>query len=175
MITTLLKQLRLSQLLLLMGGPFVIALALLIGITALHAPAFSLLSLAHAMMLRSTCASTQGTQPNLCNQQNPAMQGCTQDAQTLEGVSVFTPQNALIGEVDLMHSTTCKTMWVRTIAYANAGDVQAIDATISLNDGQVQDHQTHRGHAGQRLVAATDMVQFSVFPKTLAGIFHLQG
>jgi hypothetical protein len=147
---------------------------LLIGTVALHLPGVSLFSFAHAMTRQATCASTQGTQQTLCNQQNPIEQGCTQDAQTVEKVSVFDPQNTLIGEVDLRHSQTCQAYWVRTIAYANASHVQAVDAIISLNNGTIQDRQNSTVPSGQSLVVFTDMVQPTMAFK-IAGAFHLRG
>jgi hypothetical protein len=175
MMTTRQKNKRILRILLLLGVPLVTTLMLLMGTAVLHTPGFSPFSFAHAMTLQSTCASTQGTQPNLCNQQNPVAQQCAQDAQSIEVVSVFTTQNTLIGEVDIRHSNICKASWVRTIAYTNASQVQAVDATISLNDGKVQDHQNTIVQPGQRLIAFTDMTQPTVLPKTLAGIFHLRG
>jgi hypothetical protein len=175
MITRMMKNNRVQRILLLLGVPLVTTLILLIGTVALRIPGFSPFSFAHAMALQPTCTSTQGAQQNLCNRQNPVVQGCTQDAQTLEEVSVFDTNNTLIGEVQLRHSQTCKALWVRTIANANASQVQAVDATISLNDGQVQDHQNTNAQPGQRLVVITDMIQPTMVPKTVAGVFHLGG
>jgi hypothetical protein len=172
--TTLLKNTRFQHTLLFLGVPLVTTLVLLIGTVALHLPGSSLFSFAHAMTLQATCASTQGTQQTLCNQHNPIAQGCTQDAQTVEKVSVFDPQNTVIGEVDLRHSQACQAYWVRTIANANASHVQAIDAIISFNNGTVQDHQKSTIQPGQRLLVFTDMVQPTMVPQ-FAGVFHLQG
>lgn len=168
-----LKNARVQRILLLLGVPLVTTLVLLIGTIALHVPGFTLLSFAHAMAHQPTCASTQGTQPNLCNKQNPIAQGCTQDVQMLEVVSVFTKQNMLIGEVDLRYSNTCKSYWIRTIAYANAPQVRAVDAIISFDDGQVQDHQNNNAQPGQRLIVFTDMIQPTMLPKIASGVFHL--
>jgi Protein of unknown function (DUF2690) len=134
MLTMIRKNNRVLRTLLLLAVPLATTLVLLISTVGLHSPGFSPLSFAHATMLQATCASTQGTQANLCNQQNPVTQGCVQDAQLTERVSVFTAQNTLIGEVDLRHSNRCKAYWVRTIAYANT-QVQAVHALILLNDG----------------------------------------
>lgn len=169
-----LKNNRFQRILLLLGVPLVTTVVLLIGTVALRVPSFTLLSFAHAMTRQATCASTQGTQQTLCNQQNPIEQGCTQDAHTVEKVSVFNTQNALIGEVDLRHSQVCKAYWVRTIAYANASQVQAIDAILSFNNGNVQDHRNSNVQSGQRLIVFTDMVQPTIIPK-IAGVFHLRG
>lgn len=175
MMTTILKNNRVHRVLLLLGVPLVTTLVLLIGTVELRVPGFSLLSFAHAMTLQPTCASTQGTQQDLCNQQSPVTQGCTKDAQTIEVVSVFNTQNILIGEVDIRSSKTCRAYWVRAIAYANASQVRAVDATISFNDGKVQDHQNNNAQPGKRLVAFTDMIQPTMVPKTVAGVFHLNG
>jgi hypothetical protein len=175
MITSMMKNNRVQRILLFLGVPLVTTLVLLIGTFVFRIPGFSPFSFAHAMTLQPTCASTLGTDPNLCNQQSPFAQGCTQDAQTIEAVAVFDTNNTLIGEVHLDHSQTCKTFWVSTIANANVSQVQAVDATISLNNGQVQDRQNTNVQSGQALVAMTDMVQPTMAPKTLAGVFHLSG
>jgi hypothetical protein len=175
MIANMRKNHRVQRILLLLGVPLVTTLILLIGTAVFHIPGSSPFSFAHAMTLQSTCASTQGANPDLCNQQNPFAQGCTQDAQTIEAVAVFDTNNSLIGEVHLDHSQICKTLWVSAIANANASQVQAVDATISLNDGQVQDHQNSNVQSGQPVVATTDMIQPTMTPKTLAGVFHLSG
>jgi hypothetical protein len=174
MMTTILRNNRMQRIFLLLGIPLITTLVLLISTVGFRVPGFSLFSFAHSMTLQ-TCSNTQGTQQNLCKQQNPVTQGCTQDAQTLEEVSAFNEQNTLIGEVDFRHSQICKTYWVRTIAYANAPQVQAIDATVTFNDGKVQDHKNSNVQPGQSMVVFTDMLLSTPSPKTLAGVFHLSG
>lgn len=171
---TLLKDARVLRILLLFGMPLVTTMILLISTITLRIPGFSLSSFAHAMTRQATCASTQGTQQALCNQQNPLEQGCVQDAQTAEKVSVFDLQNTLIGEVDLRHSQACQAYWVRTIAYANALQVQAIDAIISFKNGKVQDRQNSNTQPGQRFLVFTDIIQLTMVP-TIEGVFHLRG
>jgi hypothetical protein len=152
-----LKQNQASRLLLLVGLPLVTTLIVLAGVTALHLPGFSLVSLAHAMTRSSTCATTKGTQQDLCEGQNPGTQGCLQDAQTTEMQSVYV-QNTLIGEVDLRHSVTCDTYWVRTIAYANVmPQIQSLSATIAFN-GTVHERQERNAPRGQRMIVVTNML-----------------
>jgi hypothetical protein len=170
MIARMMKNNHVQRIFLLLGVPLVTTLVLLIGTVALRVPGISPFSFAHAM---TTCVSTQGTNPILCNQQNPVAQGCTQDARTLEEVSAFDTKNTLIGKVQLRHSPACKTFWVRTIAIAS--QVQAVEATISLNDGQVQVHQNNDIQPDQRLVVITDMIQPTKNPRIVAGVFHLDG
>lgn len=149
-------------------------LVLLLASVALHASAFSPFSFAQAA---TTCASTKGTQQALCEQQDPVAQGCTADAQTIEFEAVYTAQNKLIGEVDLMRSLTCKTFWIRTIAYANAQQVQAIDAVISFSTGQKEDVTKTVTSSGQATIARTKMVfvPLSKTPMNWEGMFSVQG
>ena len=152
-----LKKNQISRLLLLVGIPLVTTLILLVAVTALHVPGFSLFSLAHAMTRSSTCATTKGTQQNLCEGQSPEAQGCLQDAQTVELQSVYV-QNTLIGEVNLRHSVTCDTYWVRTIAYANVTPhVQSLSGTITFN-GTIYERQERNAPHGQRMIAVTNML-----------------
>lgn len=166
---------RMLRFILLSGVPLVTALILLIGTVTLHVPGFSPLFFAHAMTRQATCVSTRGTQPTLCNQHNPIEQGCTQDARTVEAVFAFDAKNTLIGEVDLRHSQLCNALWVRTITFASAPQVRAVDALLSLNDGNVQDHQRNTRLPDHRLIAFTDMSQPTMLPKTVAGVFYLRG
>ena len=157
MLTELLKKNQIPRLLLLIGIPLVTTLILLVGVTALHVLGFSFFALAHAMTRSSTCATTKGTQQNLCEGQSPEAQGCLQDAQTVEMQSVYV-QNTLIGEVNLRHSVTCDTYWVRTIAYANiTPHVQSLSGTIAFN-GNVHERQEGSSPRGQRMIAVTTML-----------------
>ena len=85
----------------------------------------------------TTCASTNGTQPNLCAQQDPVAQGCTTDAQTKENIPAYN-QDTLMGEVDLRYSPTCNTYWVRTIVDPTLvpSMVTGINAFIASTNGQ---------------------------------------
>jgi hypothetical protein len=142
----------------------------------LHIPGFLLLSTAHAQQNQSTCAATNGTQTNLCDQQDPAGQGCAQDAQTLERVPAYN-QGTLIGEVDLRHSNVCNTYWVRTIAYASAiPPVNAIDASITFTNGSVSDSGQIELQSGQPAIVYTEMSykHFSISSNQY-GVFHLAG
>ena len=177
--TKLLKNNQVLRFPLLLGIPLITTLVLLIGTTAFHLSSFSLLSFAHAMMLPSTCANTQGAQQNLCEGQSPTAQGCIQDAQTVELQSVYF-QNTLIGEVDLRHSITCNTYWVRTIGYANATpQIQSVDATISLN-GKVHESTESSSPHGQRMIAVTNMLFWPLTQKlraapSFSGVYRLGG
>lgn len=149
-------------------------LLLVFGSLVFHISSFSPFSLAHAA---TTCASTKGTQQEVCEQQNPDVQGCTQDGHVLERESVYTPQNTLIGEVDFLHSTMCKTYWVRTIGYANSQQIKAIDAIISFRNGKLEDIKKTVPSNGKQIIATTNMLfvlpRFT--PTNWAGKFFLKG
>ncbi|HEY7417286.1 MAG TPA: DUF2690 domain-containing protein [Ktedonobacteraceae bacterium] len=147
---------------------------LLLAGTVLHISALSPFSFAQAA---TTCASTQGTQQALCEQQDPVTQACTADAQTIEFEAAYTAQNTLIGEVDLRHSSMCKTVWIRTIAYANAQSVAAIDAIISFSTGQKEDVTKSVVSSGQAMRAWTKMafVPLNKMPTNWEGVFSVQG
>jgi hypothetical protein len=149
-------------------------LVLLLASMALHVSAFSPFSFAQAA---TTCASTKGTQQALCEQQDPVAEGCTADAHAIEFEAVYTAQNTLIGEVDLLRSLTCKTFWIRTIAYASVQQVQAIDAVISFSTGQKEDVNKTVISSEQATIARTKMVFVlpSKTPTNWAGMFYVQG
>ena len=177
--TKLLRNNQVLRILLLLGVPLITTLVLLSGTVALHLPSFSLLSFAQAMTLPSTCANTQGAQQNLCEGQSPVTQGCIQDAQTIEHQSVYF-QNTLIGEVNIRHSDTCDTYWIRTIAYANVTpQVQSVSAIISLN-GKVHESKEKSSPRGQRMIAETNMLFWPFTQKlrvapSFSGVYHLGG
>ncbi|HEY7418712.1 MAG TPA: DUF2690 domain-containing protein [Ktedonobacteraceae bacterium] len=147
---------------------------LLLASTVLHISVLSPFSFVQAA---TTCASTRGTQQALCEQQDPTAQGCAADAQTIEFEAVYTARNTLIGEVDLRRSPTCKTLWIRTIAYASAQQVQAIDAIISFSTGQKEEVKKTVVSSGQAMIAVTKMVfvPLSKMPTTWEGVFYVQG
>lgn len=131
---------------------------------------------AHAMDMAATCATKQTVA--LCEQQNPTVQGCNKDAHSTQVQLVFTPQNQLIGEVDLRRSARCNTVWVRAIAYAHrqGPQVQEIQATIAFSDRIVTTTATQTTQGDKALFAVTRM-QF-VPPKMVPSrtvVFHLAG
>src|SRR5437762_1023343 len=63
-----------------------------------------------------TCASTQGTDTALCEKQDPTVQHCDLDVQSLR-VLPADLGGGLVGEVDLRTSPTCHTYWIWTIVY----------------------------------------------------------
>jgi hypothetical protein len=174
--TNVIKSNQTFRTLLILGVTLVTTLVLVLGTVALRVPGFSPLAFAHAIASGPTCASTKGTQQNLCEQQDPTEQGCANDAQSLEVETVYTNQNTLIGEVDLRHSATCKSYWVRTIAYTNATQVQAIEAIMSFQNGKTDDIQETTS-SGQETIAVTHMLFVIPMKKTPTrkGVFHVQG
>jgi hypothetical protein len=176
MIVALTKNKPMLRTLLILGVTSVTTLILVIGLVVLHIPGFSPLASAHAPQHQSTCATTSGTLLNLCDQQDPIVQGCAQDAQSIESVFAY-HQGTLIGEVDLRHSTLCNTYWVRTIAYASAiPPVNAIDAYITFTNGSVSDSGQIALQSGQPATVYTEMAyQHFSMSTNQYGTFHLTG
>jgi Protein of unknown function (DUF2690) len=149
------------RLLLILGISFVTTLVLIGGTLAMHPPGFALSSFAQAKagltLVSPTCQSTQGTQPALCEHQNPQTQGCTADAQSIEVQDVFS-RGMLIGEVDLRYSFLCQSFWTRTIASARAeGIIQAVHAQLTFNDATTEDRQA----SPNLLVARAPVISFT--------------
>lgn len=145
------------------------------GSQMLHVFNVSLFSSVQAAI---TCASTGGTQREVCEQQNPVAQRCTQDGHIIELQLVFTAQNELIGVVSFLHSAICKTYWISTLAYANAQHpVEALDAIISFQNGRVENVKRMVPADGRQTIAITDMVFVlpNVHPTNWAGTFFLRG
>ena len=173
------KNNHIPHLFLILGISFFTTLALIGGVTLTHFQGVALLGSAHAMTNVSspTCATTKGKNPQLCEHQDPIIQGCTTDAQTLE-IEDALYQGEQIGEVDLRHSTNCGTYWVRTIAYQNTiGNVQAIHATVTFQNATHEDilivHQSLPLHT--EVLAYTDMTRSLNATPFGTGIFEIIG
>src|SRR5579859_7790610 len=77
-----------------------------------------------------TCTSTHGTIAALCEGQFPILEHCADDAESVRILPAYV-QGVLIGEVDLRHSSTCHTYWLRTMAYGGTnGLVLDVEANI---------------------------------------------
>ena len=164
---------------LILGISFVTTLALISGVTLTHFQGFALLGSAHAMANVSspTCATTKGKNPQLCEHQDPITQGCTTDTQTLE-IEDALYQGEQIGEVDLRHSTSCGTYWVRTIAYQNTvGNIQAIHATVTFQNATHEDILIVPGSLPQNteVLAYTDMTRSLNATPFGTGVFEIIG
>jgi Protein of unknown function (DUF2690) len=160
MMTHVTTHIQIRRLLLIFSISFITTLMLIGGTLALHTPGFALSSFAHAMaghpLFSSTCQSTKGAQPALCEHQDPQAQGCTADAQSIEVQDVFS-RGVLIGEVNLRYSFTCKSFWTRTIAYARAeGIIQAVHARVTFNNATTED----RPVSPNLLVARAPVISF---------------
>jgi hypothetical protein len=160
----------------------VTTLALIGGTIAIHAQGFAPFTLAaHAAAnFGSSCASTKGTQPSLCEHQDPIVQGCVTDAETLDLQTVFqdSQQTKPLGLVALRYSPTCNTYWIRTTAFATTkGVFKAIHAMLIFLD------QTKEDIVGTPIVpstltpyvAWTDMTVAPILPHAGSGSFDLFG
>ncbi|GCE15053.1 DUF2690 domain-containing protein [Tengunoibacter tsumagoiensis] len=155
---------------------------MLLGVTVLHTRGFSsLMTRAHAATSNTaTCATTKGTQPALCEQQDPIIQGCVHDAKTIEQHPVFqsNQQTTTLGEVDLRYSSTCKTYWVRTIAFVSAQKVfTAIHAMLLFHNQNKEDIVGTPTFPDPRIpyVAWTDMTTGPLVQYSGSGSFEMVG
>lgn len=156
-------------------------LVLIGGSTALHLQVFApFTTAAHAATLGPSCATTKGTQPALCEHQDPIAQGCVVDAETLDLQTVFQDrqQTKPLGEVELRYSPTCKAYWIRTTAFVTTkGVFKAIHAMLVFHD------QTKEDIVGTPTVpstltpyvAWTDMTVAPILPHAGSGSFDLFG
>ena len=138
-----LKNKHTLQLVVILGISLVTTLALIWG-TAHYAQGLSPFTTAvHAAPLSApTCATTKGTQKSLCEHQDPIVQGCVIDAETLnlQTVSQGNQQTKPLGEVELRYSPKCKTYWVRTTAFITAkGIFKTIHAMLLFHNHTKED------------------------------------
>ena len=99
-----------------MGVTLITTLLLLVGSILLQFPGFSLVSFAHAQESKmmagqatSLCASEPTDQH--CTNQDPMVQGCYKDAQTIAFIEVYNPQAMHLARVERRYSPTCHTEW----------------------------------------------------------------
>lgn len=165
------------QLLIVLGISLVTTLALLSGSVVIHGQGLTpFVTAAHAATV-SSCARTKGTQPGLCEHQDPIVQGCVTDAETLDLQTVFqdSQQTKPLGEVELRYSPTCKTYWIRTTAFATTkGVFKAIHAIVVFHN------QTKEDIVGTPIVSTitpyvawTDMTVAPIPPHVGSGSFEL--
>jgi hypothetical protein len=120
MMTTMIKDNQVLRPLLLLLVTLATTLTLLIGIEAFHIPGFSLISLAHAQETRkaiikthSLCASNPNTQN--CTNQDPIIQGCSKDAQTVAFKQILDAQGNILATLQRRYSPTCHSEWGRIL------------------------------------------------------------
>lgn len=125
---------------------------------------------AFAAMHVQTCASTYGTIMADCEKQFPILQNCVDDAKSVEILPAY-HQEVLVGEVDLRHSDTCNSYWVRTMAYGSTiGQIIDVEANNTFNDGtQDNENNSNRGVDGS-LLTFTGMTYNNV-PQFGSGVF----
>ena len=136
MVTKMRKNKAALRTLLILGITLITTLVLLVGTVTLHFPGFSLVSFAHAqdtgMMAAQTislCASDPTDQH--CTNQDPMVQGCYKDAQTIAFIEMYNPNAIHLAGVERRYSPTCHTEWGRIIKYGNGK--QPIDISIANN------------------------------------------
>jgi hypothetical protein len=170
--------LRLS---LILGISLVTTLALIGGSAALHLQRFATFATAaHAATPGSSCATTKGTQPALCEHQDPIFQGCVTDAEILDLQTVYqdNQQTKPLGEVDLRYSPTCKTYWIRTMAFVTTkGVFKDIHAMLTFHNGTKEDivGKNPSPSTLTPYVAWTDMTMAPILPHAGSGSFDLFG
>ena len=176
-----LKNNQILRLLGILGISLVTMLIILGGSTAIHLQGIApFTTTVHAATLSSSCAATKGTQPALCEHQDPIVQGCVTDAETLDLQTVYqnSQQTKPLGEVDLRYSPTCKAYWIRTIAFATTkGVFKAIHALLVFHN------HTKEDIVGTSIVpstltpyaAWTDMTVAPILPHAGSGRFDLFG
>jgi hypothetical protein len=175
MITHAIKNNQMFRLLLTLGMSLITTLVLIGGAMAIHLQGFALSSFAHAMIRQSTCETTEGMDPALCEHQDPKAQGCAADAETIEAQDVFY-QKTLIGEVDLRFSPNCDSSWVRAMGYATAnGIIKTIHATITFQNNTTEDIPGTPKFLVAPVIAYTDMTHLPIIPRVGAGIFEIKG
>lgn len=120
MITTMMKYNQILRSLLLLVVALATTLTLLIGATVFHIPGLSPISLAHAqgtgkttIQAQSLCASNPNAQN--CTDQNPVVQGCNNDAQTVAFKQILDAQGNILATLQRRYSPTCHSEWGRMI------------------------------------------------------------
>jgi hypothetical protein len=169
------------RLLVSLGLSLMTTLVLIGGGMALHLHSIApFVTAAHAATLGSSCATTKGTQPTLCEHQDPIFQGCVTDAEILDLQTVYqdSQQTKPLGEVDLRYSPTCKTYWIRTMAFVTTrGVFKDIHAILVFHDHTKEDivGKNPIPSTLTPYVAWTDMTMAPILPHAGAGSFDLFG
>ena len=98
------------------------AFTLFMSTAAFPVPGFSLLSSAHAMETGKTAVTVQApsrcaSQPNTqnCTNQDPVVQGCEADAQTLAFKDLLDAHGNLLATLQRRYSPTCHSEWGRIL------------------------------------------------------------
>jgi Protein of unknown function (DUF2690) len=106
------------------GVILITTLLLLFGSILLQFSGFSPVSFAHAqdsktmaVQVTSLCVS-EPTDQN-CTNQDPMVQGCYKDAQTIAFIEVYNPQAIHLARVERRYSPTCHTEWGRIVKDSN--------------------------------------------------------
>ena len=116
--TTAIKNHRIFHTLSFLGVIVTITLLLFIGATAFHIPGFSQTSFAHAMERGTVPAGAQSlcvSSPNMqnCVNQDPVVQGCDKDAQTVAFKNILDAQGNLLATIERRYSPLCHSEWGR--------------------------------------------------------------
>jgi Protein of unknown function (DUF2690) len=103
---------------------FITTLLLLVSSILFQFPGFALVSFAHAqddkmvtVQVISLCVSEPTNQH--CTNQDPMVQGCYKDAQTIAFIEVYNPQMVHLARVERRYSPTCHTEWGRIVKDGN--------------------------------------------------------
>jgi Protein of unknown function (DUF2690) len=116
------------------GVILITTLFLLVGSILPQLPGFALVSFAHAketktMAVHGTALCVSEPTDQHCTNQDPMMQGCSQDAQTIAFIEVYNPQMVHLARVERRYSPTCHTEWGRIVKDGNG--TQPIQISIA--------------------------------------------
>jgi hypothetical protein len=106
------------------GVTLITTLFLLVGSILPQLSGLALVSFAHAqenktMAVHATSLCLSEPTDQHCTNQDPMVQGCSQDAQTIAFIEVYDPHMVHIARVERRYSPTCHTEWGRIVKDGN--------------------------------------------------------
>ena len=156
------------------GITLITTLLLLVGSILLQFPGFSLVSFAHAqeskiMAVQATSLCMSEPTDQHCTNQDPMVQGCYKDAQTIAFIEVYNPQGMHLARVERRYSPTCRTEWGRIvkdgkdIGYSYITEDQAGGIPRPLKHEELANaEKNHDNLAEQRLAPKGDGILIGV-------------
>ena len=113
---------------------FITTLLLLVSTIFSQFPGFALVSFAHAQDIKTVTAQvislcmSEPTEQH-CTNQDPMVQGCYKDAQTIAFIDAYDPHIIHLARVERRYSPTCHTEWGRIVKDDNG--TQPIQISIA--------------------------------------------
>jgi hypothetical protein len=136
MIASITKNNRTRHLLLIGGVACATTLLLLLSTVVLHRAGLPLITSVHAMGLPSSGQTLCVSAPTgeHCNNQDPIVQGCSRDAQTIAYKTFLSPSTGkLLAMAERRYSPTCHTYWGRIVEPVTGK--RGLSMFIALKDG----------------------------------------